>query len=191
MKLIVIGSGGREHSIIRKLKENPEVEVIYVLPGNAGMRDLAECVNIKATDIEGITEFARTHEIDYAVVTPDDPLALGAVDALNAVGIPCFGPKKNAAIIEASKSFAKDLMRRYGIPTASYEVFSEMEAALAYIDTCPIPVVIKADGLALGKGVVIAKTREEARNAVCSMMQDNPAPSAPASSGGYRHRARS
>ncbi len=172
MKLIVIGSGGREHSIIRKLKENPEVEVIYVLPGNAGMRDLAECVNIKATDIEGITEFARTHEIDYAVVTPDDPLALGAVDALNAVGIPCFGPKKNAAVIEASKSFAKDLMRRYGIPTASYEVFSEMEAALAYINTCPIPVVIKADGLALGKGVVIAKTREEARNAVCSMMQD-------------------
>ncbi len=172
MKLIVIGSGGREHMIIKKLKENPEVEKIYALPGNGGIADLAECVAVSATDIEGITAFAVEHAVDYAVVTPDDPLALGAVDALNAVGIPCFGPVQKAAVIEASKSFAKDLMRRYSIPTAAYEVFDDMDAALAYIKTSALPIVIKADGLALGKGVVIAETREDAEQAVRSMMAD-------------------
>ncbi|MBQ9047288.1 MAG: phosphoribosylamine--glycine ligase [Solobacterium sp.] len=172
MKLIVIGSGGREHMIIKKLKENPEVEKIYALPGNGGIADLAECVAVSATDIEGITAFAVEHAVDYAVVTPDDPLALGAVDALNAVGIPCFGPVQKAAVIEASKSFAKDLMRRYNIPTAAYEVFDDMDAALAYIKTSALPIVIKADGLALGKGVVIAETREDAEQAVRSMMAD-------------------
>lgn len=172
MKLIVIGSGGREHMIIKKLKENPEVEKIYALPGNGGIADLAECVAVSATDIEGITAFAVEHAVDYAVVTPDDPLALGAVDALNAVGIPCFGPVQKAAVIEASKSFAKDLMRRYHIPTAAYEVFDDMDAALAYIKTSALPIVIKADGLALGKGVVIAETREDAEQAVRSMMAD-------------------
>lgn len=172
MKLIVIGSGGREHMIIKKLKENPEVEKIYALPGNGGIADLAECVAVSATDIEGITAFAVEHAVDYAVVTPDDPLALGAVDALNAVGIPCFGPVQKAAVIEASKSFAKDLMRRYSIPTAAYEVFDDMDAALAYIKTSALPIVIKADGLALGKGVVIAETRQDAEQAVRSMMAD-------------------
>ncbi len=172
MKLIVIGSGGREHMIIKKLKENPEVEKIYALPGNGGIADLAECVAVSATDIEGITAFAVEHAVDYAVVTPDDPLALGAVDALNAVGIPCFGPVQKAAVIEASKSFAKDLMRRYHIPTAAYEVFDDMDAALAYIKTSALPIVIKADGLALGKGVVIAETRQDAEQAVRSMMAD-------------------
>ncbi|MBR7098997.1 MAG: phosphoribosylamine--glycine ligase [Clostridia bacterium] len=172
MKLMVVGGGGREHAIIKKLKENKEVEKIYALPGNGGIAKDAECVAIKATDIEGIVAFATENRIDYAVVAPDDPLVLGCVDALEAVGIPCFGPHANAAIIEGSKVFSKNLMKKYGIPTAEYEVFDDMNAALAYLETAPIPTVIKADGLALGKGVIIAQTRQEAKDAVISMMQD-------------------
>ena len=172
MKLMVVGGGGREHAIIKKLKENPAVEVIYALPGNGGMADDAVCVNIGAKDIAGITAFAKENAIDFAVVAPDDPLVLGAVDALEAIGIPAFGPRANAAIIEGSKVFSKNLMKKYGIPTASYEVFDNMEKALAYLEDAPIPTVIKADGLALGKGVIIAQTREEAMDAVRSMMED-------------------
>ncbi len=172
MKLMVVGGGGREHAIIKKLKENKTVEKIYALPGNGGMAQDAECVSIGAKDIDAIVAFAVANKIDYAVVAPDDPLVLGAVDALEKVGVPCFGPRANAAIIEGSKVFSKNLMKKYGIPTAEYEVFDDMNAALAYLDTAPIPTVIKADGLALGKGVIIARTREEAKDAVRSMMQD-------------------
>ena len=172
MKLMVVGGGGREHAIIKKLRENPTVTEIYALPGNGGIARDATCVNIGAKDIENIVKFAVENSVDYAVVAPDDPLVLGAVDALTEKGIPCFGPSKAAAIIEGSKVFSKDLMKKYGIPTAEYEVFTEMEAALSYLETAPIPTVIKADGLALGKGVVIALTREEAKDAVRSMMED-------------------
>ncbi|MCR4563759.1 MAG: phosphoribosylamine--glycine ligase [Clostridiales bacterium] len=172
MKLLVVGSGGREHAIIKELKENPKVEKIYALPGNGGISADAECVNIGAKDIDGIVEFAYNNQIDFAVVAPDDPLVLGCVDALEAHGIPCFGPEKKAAIIEGSKVFSKNLMKKYGIPTAEYDVFSDIESALKYLETAPIPTVIKADGLALGKGVIIADTREKAINAVHSMMED-------------------
>ena len=172
MKIMVVGGGGREHAIIKKLKENKSVTEIYALPGNGGIAKDATCVNIGAKDIEKIVEFAVQSSIDYAVVAPDDPLVLGAVDALEEKGIPCFGPRANAAIIEGSKVFSKNLMKKYGIPTAAYEVFDDMEAALDYLETAPIPTVIKADGLALGKGVIIAMTRDEAREAVRSMMQD-------------------
>ena len=172
MKLAVIGGGGREHAIIKKLKENKDVEKIYALPGNGGIAADAECVNIGATDIDGIVKFAVDNRIDYAVVAPDDPLVLGCVDRLNEVGIPCFGPEAKAAIIEGSKVFSKNLMKKYGIPTAAYEVFDDIQKALAYLETAPVPTVIKADGLALGKGVIIAMTREEAKNAVISIMQD-------------------
>ena len=171
MKLLVVGGGGREHAIIRSLKKNPSVETIYALPGNGGIAADAVCVSIGATDIEKITAFAVENSIDYAVVAPDDPLVLGCVDALEAKGIPCFGPRANAAIIEGSKVFSKNLMKKYGIPTAEYEVFSDMNAALTYLETAPIPTVIKADGLALGKGVIIAQTREEAMTAVRDMME--------------------
>ena len=172
MKILVVGGGGREHAIIKKLKENRSVETVYALPGNGGMAEDAVCVPIGATDIGKIVDFAVENQIDYAVVAPDDPLVLGAVDALNGKGIPCFGPKANAAIIEGSKVFSKNLMKKYGIPTAEYEVFSDMDAALRYLETAPIPTVIKADGLALGKGVIIAQTRQEAQEAVRSMMAD-------------------
>lgn len=172
MKLIVVGGGGREHAIIKKLKENKEVEEIFALPGNGGIAADATCVDIGAKDIEGIVKFAVENKVDFAVVAPDDPLVLGCVDALNEAGIPAFGPNKAAAIIEGSKVFSKDLMKKYGIPTAEYEVFHEKEAALAYLETCAIPTVIKADGLALGKGVIIAETREAAKEAVVSMMED-------------------
>ena len=172
MKIMVVGGGGREHAIIKKLKENKTVEKIYALPGNGGIAEDAECVDIKATDIEGIVSFAVNHDIDYAVVAPDDPLVLGCVDALNFVGIPCFGPTASAAIIEGSKAFAKDLMKKYGIPTAKYETFDDAEKALEYVKTAPLPTVIKADGLALGKGVIIAETREDAEAAVRSIMED-------------------
>ena len=172
MNVMVIGGGGREHAIIKKIKENPEVTAIYALPGNGGIAMDAYCVDIKATDLEGIKEFAKGHPVDYAVVAPDDPLVLGCVDMLQDMGIPCFGPEAKAAIIEGSKVFSKDLMKKYGIPTAKYETFDDMEDALAYLDSAPIPTVIKADGLALGKGVIIAQTREEAKQAVVSMMQD-------------------
>ena len=172
MKILVVGGGGREHAIIRKLKENPITETIYALPGNGGIAADAVCVDIGAKDIDGIVRFAREKAIDYAVVAPDDPLVLGCVDALEAEGIPCFGPNKAAAIIEGSKVFSKHLMRKYGIPTARYETFDDMEKALAYLKTVPTPVVVKADGLALGKGVIIAETRGEAEQAVTSMMKD-------------------
>ena len=172
MKIMVVGGGGREHAIIKKIKENKDVTEIFALPGNGGMAKDATCVNIGAKDIEKIVEFAVENKIDYAVVAPDDPLVLGCVDALEEKGIPCFGPKGNAAIIEGSKVFSKNLMKKYGIPTAAYEVFNDMEKALEYLETAPIPTVIKADGLALGKGVIIANTRDEAKSAVVSMMQD-------------------
>lgn len=174
MKIIVIGGGGREHAIIKKLRENPLAEKIYALPGNAGMEEAgdAECVNIGATDIPAIVDFAVKNHIDYAGVAPDDPLVLGCADALEAAGIPCFGPSARAAIIEGSKVFAKRLMKRYGIPTAKFEVFDDPAAALEYLETAPIPTVVKADGLALGKGVTVAFTREEATDAVRSVMID-------------------
>ncbi|MBQ8599936.1 MAG: phosphoribosylamine--glycine ligase [Clostridia bacterium] len=172
MKLLVVGGGGREHAIIKKLKENPQVTEIFACPGNGGMAEDATLVPIGAKEIEKIVTFAKEQCIDYAVVAPDDPLVLGAVDALNEVGIPCFGPKANAAIIEGSKVFSKNLMKKYHIPTAEYEVFEDCEKALAYLEIAPIPTVIKADGLALGKGVIIAETREDAKAAVRSMMED-------------------
>ena len=172
MKLLVVGGGGREHAIIKKLKENPEVEKIFALPGNGGIAADAECVPIGAKDIPAMVAFAVEQQVDYAVVAPDDPLVLGAVDALNAKGIPCFGPTAAAAQIEGSKVFAKDLMKKYGIPTAAYESFDDAAAALRYLDTAEMPIVVKADGLALGKGVIIAQTREEARQAVVSMMEE-------------------
>ena len=172
MKIMVVGGGGREHAIIKKLKENPAVSEIYALPGNGGMANDATLVPIGAKDIDAIVDFAVKNGIDYAVVAPDDPLVLGAVDALQEKNIPCFGPEAKAAIIEGSKVFSKNLMKKYGIPTAAYEVFNDMDAALSYLDTAPIPTVIKADGLALGKGVIIAMTREEAKDAVRSMMED-------------------
>ena len=172
MNLLVVGGGGREHTIIKKLKQNPSVETIYALPGNGGIAADATCVDVKATDIEGIVAFTKTVKIDYAVVAPDDPLVLGCVDALEAEGIPCFGPRANAAIIEGSKVFSKDLMKKYGIPTAAYEVFSDPKQALDYLETAPIPTVVKADGLALGKGVTVAMTREEAQGAVREIMED-------------------
>ncbi len=172
MKILVVGGGGREHAIIKKIKENTSVTEIFALPGNGGMAKDATCVPIGAKDIDGITKFAVDNAIDYAVVAPDDPLVLGCVDALEAKGIPCFGPRANAAIIEGSKVFSKNLMKKYNIPTAAYEVFDNLDEALKYLDSAPIPTVIKADGLALGKGVIIANTREEAKDAVRSMMQD-------------------
>lgn len=172
MKLLVVGSGGREHAIIKKLKENPTVEVIYALPGNGGIAADAVCVPIGACEIERIVAFAVEKRIDFAVVAPDDPLVLGCADRLREVGIPCFGPGANAAVIEGSKVFAKDLMKKYGIPTAAYETFDDMDRALAYLETSPLPVVIKADGLALGKGVTVAATREEAVRAVTEAMRD-------------------
>ena len=172
MKILVVGSGGREHAIIKKLKENKTVSEIFALPGNGGMAKDATCVAIDAKDIPAICDFAVANKIDYAVVAPDDPLVLGCVDALEEKGIPCFGPRANAAIIEGSKVFSKNLMKKYGIPTAQYEVFDDLQKALTYLETAPIPTVIKADGLALGKGVIIALTREEAKTAVIEMMQD-------------------
>lgn len=172
MKIMVVGSGGREHAIIKKLKQSDGVDKIYALPGNGGISDDALCVNIRATDIESIARFAEETGIDYAVVAPDDPLVLGCVDALEAVGVPCFGPRANAAVIEGSKVFSKNLMKKYNIPTAAYETFASAEEALGYIDGARMPAVIKADGLALGKGVIIAGTRDEARAAVNEIMLD-------------------
>ncbi len=172
MKILVVGGGGREHAIIKKIKESPLVDKIYALPGNGGIAGDAECVAIGAKEIDKIVEFAVENGIDYAIVAPDDPLVLGAVDKLNKAGIPCFGPRANAAIIEGSKIFSKNLMKKYGIPTAKYEVFTTLDGALDYLKDAPIPTVIKADGLALGKGVVIAMTRDEAIDAVRSMMED-------------------
>ena len=172
MKIMVVGGGGREHAIIKKLKKSEKVTEIFALPGNGGIAADAVCVNIGAKDIDGIVNFAKENKIDYAVVAPDDPLVLGCVDALNKIGVPCFGPNADAAIIEGSKVFSKNLMKKYGIPTAQYEIFDNAEDAVKYLETAPIPTVIKADGLALGKGVIIAETREDAIDAVRSIMED-------------------
>ena len=170
MNIMVVGGGGREHAIIKKLKENPRVETIYALPGNGGIAQDAVCINIGAKDLDGICAFAAGHKIDYAVVAPDDPLVLGLVDRLEAIGIPCFGPRANAAIIEGSKAFSKSLMKKYGIPTAAYEIFTDMDAAIAYVRSGSGAVVVKADGLALGKGVFVCANRDEAEQAVRSIM---------------------
>lgn len=172
MKVMVIGGGGREHAIVKKLKESKEITELYALPGNGGIARDAVCVPIGAKDIDGIVRFAVEKGIEFAVVAPDDPLVLGAVDALTEAGVSCFGPNARAAIIEGSKAFSKKLMKKYGIPTAGYEIFDDMAAALRYLDSAPLPAVVKADGLALGKGVVIAQTREEAKAAVRSMMEE-------------------
>ena len=172
MKLLVIGSGGREHAIVRALKKSPKANEIHVLPGNGGISEDAVCAPIAATDIDGAVAYAKEHGMDFAVVTPDDPLCLGMVDAMEAAGIPCFGPDRRAAEIEGSKVFAKGLMKKYGIPTAAYEVFDNVEEALKYVESAPAPIVVKADGLALGKGVVVAMTREEAAAAVKNAMID-------------------
>lgn len=172
MKLMVVGGGGREHAIIRSLKKNPTITEIFALPGNGGIAQDATCVDVGAKDIDGIVRFAKEHAIDFAVVAPDDPLVLGAVDALEVVGVPCFGPNKAAAVIEGSKVFSKDLMKRYNIPTAAYEVFTDAQTALAYLESAPMPTVIKADGLALGKGVIIAQDLDEAKDAVKTIMSD-------------------
>ena len=173
MDILVVGGGGREHAVIKALNKSRRSGKIYALPGNGGIAEDAECFPVKATDIEGIVRFARERKVDFAVVTPDDPLVLGCVDALEAAGIPCFGPTKDAAVIEGSKVFSKELMNKYGIPTAKSETFSEPEAAVAYLKNAPYPAVIKADGLALGKGVVIAQNFGEAEAAVKNMMVDH------------------
>ncbi len=172
MKLLVVGGGGREHAIIKKLKENPAVKEIFALPGNGGIARDATCVDIAATDLDGVANFAKENKIDYAVVAPDDPLVLGLVDLLSDIGIPCFGPNKAAAIIEGSKAFSKELMKKYNIPTAKYEIFSDINKAFNYVSKQKMPIVIKADGLALGKGVIIAETYDEAKIAIKSMMED-------------------
>ena len=173
MNLLVVGGGGREHTIIKKLKENPSVETIYAVPGNGGIAADAVCVpEIGATKIDAIVEFAKAHAVDFVVVAPDDPLALGCVDRLHDVGIPCFGPDAKAARIEASKVFSKNLMKKYGIPTATYEVFNDPAKAMEYLEGASFPIVIKADGLALGKGVLIPQTLEEGKEAVKSIMED-------------------
>ena len=158
MKVLVVGGGGREHAICWKLAQSPKITELFCAPGNAGIAQVATCVNIKATDVEGMVKWAKENAMDFVMVAPDDPLAMGMVDALETAGIPAFGPKANAAIIEASKAFSKSLMKKYNIPTAKYETFTELDKALAYIDEQGAPIVVKADGLALGKGVVVAST---------------------------------
>jgi len=172
MKVLVVGGGGREHAICWKLAQSPKVTELYCAPGNAGIAQVATCVPVKATDVEGMVKWAKDNAMDFVMVAPDDPLALGMVDALDEAGIPAFGPRANAAIIEASKAFSKALMKKYNIPTAAYETFTELDKALAYIDEQGAPIVVKADGLALGKGVVVASTVEEAKQAVREMMED-------------------
>ena len=172
MKVLVVGGGGREHAIVWKLAESPKVDKIYCAPGNAGIAELAECVNIGVMEFDKLAEFAKEHEVDLTVVAPDDPLAGGAIDVLEKAGLRAFGPRANAAILEGSKAFSKDLMKKYGIPTAAYETFDTPEAALKYLETAPVPIVLKADGLALGKGVLICNTREEAKEGVKTLMLD-------------------
>jgi len=172
MKVLVVGGGGREHAIVWALSKSPRAEKLWCVPGNGGIAELAECVPIAATDLAGVTEFALRNGVDFAVVAPDNPLALGMVDALAQAGIPAFGPRKKAAILESSKVFSKNLMRKYGIPTADFEVFDQIEPALAYVRRKGAPIVVKADGLALGKGVVVAQTVEEAEAAVINCMED-------------------
>ena len=172
MKILIVGGGGREHAIAWKLAKSPKVEKLYCAPGNAGIAEVAECVNIGVMEFDKLVAFAKEHEIDLTVVAPDDPLAAGAVDAFEAAGLRAFGPRANAAILEGSKAFSKDLMKKYGIPTAAYENFSDPEKALAYLETAKMPIVLKADGLALGKGVLICKDLEEAKAGVRTLMMD-------------------
>ena len=172
MKVLIVGGGGREHAIALKIKENPEVTALYAAPGNGGIAQIATCLPFKATDVDGIVRWAAENKVDFVIVAPDDPLCLGMVDALAEQGIPAFGPRKNAAIIEGSKVFSKNLMKKYGIPTAAYETFDDYDAAVKYLQTADMPIVVKADGLALGKGVVVAQTVEEAKAAVRSMIED-------------------
>jgi phosphoribosylamine--glycine ligase len=172
LKVLIIGSGGREHALAWKIAQSHEVDEIYCAPGNGGISEIGRCVDIKATDIDGVVNFAKQNAIDLTVVAPDDPLAMGTVDALEAAGCRAFGPYRNAAAIEASKAFAKQLMYKYNIPTAEYEVFDDYEKAVAYVEKCPVPIVIKADGLALGKGVTVAMDRQEAQAALKSIMLD-------------------
>ena len=172
MKVLIVGGGGREHAIAWKISQSPKVEKLYCAPGNAGIAKVAECVDIGVMDFEKLVAFAGEQAIDLVVVGPDDPLAAGAVDAFENAGIRVFGPRKNAAILEASKAFSKDLMKKYNIPSAAYETFDSPEAALAYLETAPMPIVLKADGLALGKGVLICSTREEAKEGVKTLMLD-------------------
>ena len=172
MKILIVGGGGREHAIAWKLAKSPKVEKMYCAPGNAGIAELAECVNIGVMEFDKLVAFAKEHEIDLTVVAPDDPLAAGAVDAFEAAGLRAFGPRANAAILEGSKAFSKDLMKKYGIPTAAYETFNDPEKALAYLETAKMPIVLKADGLALGKGVLICKDLEEAKAGVRTLMMD-------------------
>lgn len=172
MKVLIVGGGGREHAIAWKVAKSPKVEKLYCAPGNAGIAEAAECVNIGVMEFDKLTAFARENQIDLTIIGPDDPLAAGAVDAFEAAGLRVFGPRKNAAILEASKAFSKDLMKKYGIPTAAYETFTSPEAALAYLETAKMPIVLKADGLALGKGVLICKDLEEAKEGVKTLMLD-------------------
>lgn len=172
MKVLIVGGGGREHAIALKIKENPAVTELYAAPGNGGMAQIATCVPFKATDVDGIVHWAVDNAMDFVVVAPDDPLCLGMVDALAEKGIPAFGPRKNAAVIEGSKVFAKNLMKKYGIPTAAYETFDKYEDAVKYLETAEMPIVVKADGLALGKGVLICPDRQSAMDAVESMMKE-------------------
>lgn len=172
MKVLIVGGGGREHAIAWKVAKSPKVEKLYCAPGNAGIAEVAECVNIGVMEFDKLTAFARENQIDLTIIGPDDPLAAGAVDAFEAAGLRVFGPRKNAAILEASKAFSKDLMKKYGIPTAAYEIFTSPEAALAYLETAKMPIVLKADGLALGKGVLICKDLEEAQEGVKTLMLD-------------------
>ncbi len=173
MKVLVVGSGGREHAIVWALSKSPRVTELYCAPGNAGIAQQATCVPIGATDVDAMVSWAKENKMDFVVVAPDDPLALGMVDALEQAGIPAFGPRKNAAVIEASKAFSKELMRKYHIPTAKYATFTDMDEAIAYIHAEGAPIVVKADGLALGKGVTVAATEEEAVAAVKEMMEGN------------------
>ena len=172
MKVLVVGSGGREHAICYSLKKSPKVTELYCAPGNGGISEIAQCVDVKATDIDGMVAWAKEHAMDFVMVAPDDPLAMGMVDALEAAGIRAFGPRANAAIIEGSKAFSKELMKKYVIPTAAYEIFTDMAEALRYVEQQGAPIVVKCDGLALGKGVVVAQTVEEAKDAVVNMMEN-------------------
>ena len=172
MKVLVVGGGGREHAICWKLSQSPKVTELYCAPGNAGIAQVATCVDVKATDVDGMVKWAKENAMDFVMVAPDDPLAMGMVDAMEAAGIPAFGPRANAAVIEASKAFSKELMAKYHIPTAKYQTFTELDKALTYIEEQGAPIVVKADGLALGKGVVVAATVDEAKEAAREMMED-------------------
>ena len=172
MKVLVVGSGGREHAIVTSVAKSSRVDKIYCAPGNAGIGQLAECVNIGAMEFDKLVAFAKEKEIDFTIVGMDDPLVGGIVDVFEAEGLKVFGPRKNAAILEGSKAFSKDLMKKYNIPTAGYETFDDPKKALEYLETAKMPIVLKADGLALGKGVLICNTLEEAKAGVKEIMEE-------------------